>query len=185
MCIKVVDSSQEVGYLIHSADTSWSDLKPFLSTSQKHAHYLPLLVSPARTSRQRQSRRLRLFFSCSVNVCTRHWQWQQASSSRQAAASKQQASKQQQASSSRQAATKPSSKQAASNQQQARSSRQSSSRQAATTSVWVFERNVQLVPGALSQNNEITQSRKDAVMPKLAFFQAHGVPIRLLRADTT
>ena len=53
MCIKVVDSSQEVCPIL-PAITSWSP------TSQKHTHSLSLLVSPARTSRQRQTRRPRL-----------------------------------------------------------------------------------------------------------------------------
>ena len=53
MCIRVVDSSQEV-CPIQPAITSWSP------TSQKHTHSLSLLVSPARTSRQRQTRRPRL-----------------------------------------------------------------------------------------------------------------------------
>ena len=40
-------------------------------------------------------------------------------------------------------------------------------------------------PAARPQNNEIVQLLKVVVMPKLNFFQAHGLPIRLLQADTT
>ena len=44
---------------------------------------------------------------------------------------------------------------------------------------------IELFPGARPQNNEIVQLLKVVVMPNLNFFQAHGLPIRLLRADTT
>ena len=44
---------------------------------------------------------------------------------------------------------------------------------------------IELFPGARPQNEEIVQLLKVVVMPKLNFFQAHGLPIRLLRADTT
>ena len=39
--------------------------------------------------------------------------------------------------------------------------------------------------GARPQNNEIVQLLKVVVMPNLNFFQVHGLPIQLLRADTT
>ena len=131
---------------------------------------------------------------------------QQASSSRQAAAGKQQ-----QASSSRQEAGKKkarrqeaaasSSKQqqaaASSSQQQPAAGKQQASSKQATTSVCPLERmirisfqnkrntKIELFPGARPQNNEIVQLLKVVVMPNLNFFQAHGLPIRLLRADTT
>ena len=47
---------------------------------------------------------------------------------------------------------------------------------------------IELFPGARPQNNEIVQFLKVVVMPNLNFFQADGLPIRLLillRADTT
>ena len=44
---------------------------------------------------------------------------------------------------------------------------------------------IELFPGARPKNNEIVQLLKVVVMPNLNFFQAHGLPIRLLRADTT
>ena len=44
---------------------------------------------------------------------------------------------------------------------------------------------IELFPGARPQNNEIVQLLKVVVMPNLNFFQAHGLPIRLLQADTT
>ena len=44
---------------------------------------------------------------------------------------------------------------------------------------------IELFPGARPQNNEIVQLIKVVVMPNLNFFQAHGLPIRLLRADMT
>ena len=66
MCIKVVDSSQEV-CPIQPAITSWSP------TSHKHTHSLSLLVSPVRTSRQRQTRRPRLLFSFLVKCLHQIW----------------------------------------------------------------------------------------------------------------
>ena len=44
---------------------------------------------------------------------------------------------------------------------------------------------IELFLGARPQNNEIVQLLKVVVMPNLNFFQAHGLPIQLLRADTT
>ena len=44
---------------------------------------------------------------------------------------------------------------------------------------------IELFPGARPQNEEIVQLLKVVVMPNLNFFQAHGLPIRLLQADTT
>ena len=79
---------------------------------------------------------------------------------------------------------------------QAAGKQRASSRQAAT-SVCPVERmikyilknqrnkKIELFPGARPQNEEIVQLLKVVVMPKLNFFQAHGLPIRLLRADTT
>ena len=46
-------------------------------------------------------------------------------------------------------------------------------------------KNIELFPAARPQNNEIVQLLKVVVMPNLNFFQAHGLPIRLLQADTT
>ena len=40
-------------------------------------------------------------------------------------------------------------------------------------------------PAARAQTNEIAQLLKAVVMPNLNLFQAHGLPIRLLQADTT
>ena len=40
-------------------------------------------------------------------------------------------------------------------------------------------------PAAWPQFNEIVQLLKVVVMPNLNLFQAHGLPIRLLQADTT
>ena len=80
----------------------------------------------------------------------------------------------------------------------ARSSKQAASKQKAATSVCPVERimkynisfikqrntKIELFLGARPQNNEIVQLLKVVVMPNLNFFQAHGLPIQLLRADT-
>ena len=81
----------------------------------------------------------------------------------------------------------------------ASSSQQQASSKQAATSVCPIERmikyyisfknqrntKIELFPGARPQNNEIVQLLKVVVMPNLNFFQAHGLPIRLLQADTT
>ena len=93
------------------------------------------------------------------------------------AAGEQQAGKQQQAAAS------------SSKQQQVAGKQQASS---APLKEWsnIFFKNQrnkknELFPGARPQNNEIVQLLKVVVMPNLNFFQAHGLPIRLLQADTT
>ena len=110
-----------------------------------------------------------------------------AASSRQAAGEQQQvsSSKQQQVAGKQQGSSR-----------QAAGKQQASSRQAAT-SVCPLERmikyiffnqcnkKIELFPAARPQNNEIVQLLKVVVMPNLNFFQAHGLPIRLLQADTT
>ena len=65
----------------------------FIPTSQKHS--LSLLVSPARTSRQRQTRRPRLLFSFSAK-CLHQRQQQHEEAAAAAASSKQQAAGKQQ-----------------------------------------------------------------------------------------
>ena len=86
---------------------------------------------------------------------------------------------------------------AASKQQASR--KQAESKQKAATSVCPVERimkynisfinqrntKIELFLGTRPQNNEIVQLLKVVVMPNLNFFQAHGLPIQLLRADTT
>jgi 3-oxoacyl-ACP reductase-like protein len=86
-----------------------------------------------------------------------------------------------------------------SSKEQQASSKQSESKQKAATSVCPVERimkynisfinqrntKIELFLGARPQNNEIVQLLKVVVMPNLNFFQAHGLPIQLLRADTT
>ena len=42
-----------------------------------------------------------------------------------------------------------------------------------------LETKIRLFPGARPPNNEIIQLQKVVVMPKLNFFHAHGLPIRL------
>ena len=88
--------------------------------------------------------------------------------------------------------------QGAASKQQA-SSKQAASKQKAATSVCPVERimkynisfinqrntQIELFLGARPQNNEIVQLLKVVVMPNLNFFHAHGLPIQLLRADTT
>ena len=86
-----------------------------------------------------------------------------------------------------------------SSKEQQASSKQAESKQKAATSVCPVERimkynisfinqrntKIELFLGARPQNNEIVQLLKVVVMPNLNFFQAHGLPIQLLRADTT
>ena len=106
------------------------------------------------------------------------------------AASKQQASssKQQQAASSKQQQAASSSKQKqAAGKQQARSNQRLPPLKEWSTVSFKIQLNtkIELFPGARPQNNEIVQLLKVVVMPNLNFFQAHGLPIRLLQADTT
>ena len=86
-----------------------------------------------------------------------------------------------------------------SSKEQQASSKQAETKQKAATSVCPVERimkynisfinqrntKIELFLGARPQNNEIVQLLKVMVMPNLNFFQAHGLPIQLLRADMT
>ena len=112
-------------------------------------HSLSLLASPARISRQRQTRRPRLSFSFSAK-CLHQRQQQQQEEEEEAAAAGGGGS----SSNSRR-------QQQQQQQQGAASSKQAASKQKAATSVC------------------------PVVMPNVNFFQAHGLPIQLLRADTT
>ena len=165
-------------------------------------HSLSLLASPARISRQRQTRRPRLYFSFSAKCLHQRQQQQEeaaaagggGSSSKEeeeaaAAAGGSSSSRRQQQQQEAAAAAGGSSS----------SSKQAESKQKAATSVCPVERimkynisfinqrntKIELVLGAQPQNNEIVQLLKVVVMPNLNFFQAHGLPIQLLRADTT
>ena len=117
---------------------------------------------------------------------------QQAAGKLQASC-RQAAGEQQQVSSSKQQQAAASSRQAAGKQQA--SSRQAAGKQQpafAPLKEWsnIFflnqcNKKIELFPAARPQNNEIVQLLKVVVMPNLNFFQAHGLPIRLLQADTT
>ena len=133
----------------------------------------PLLVQPQ--------------ISCNASGLAAAWSRKQQASSRWAAAEQQV--------SSRWAATGKQ-QQAAASSRQVAGKQQGSSRQAAgkqrPLKEWsnIFFKNQrnkknELFPGARPQNNEIVQLLKVVVMPNLNFFQAHGLPIRLLQADTT
>ena len=143
-------------------------------------------MSPARTSRQRQTRRPRLLFSCGAKwlhqdsaVISSDQQWQQQQeaaagkpqASRRQAAGKQQASSRGQAAGKQQASSKPSSSNqaAATKQQQPSSSNQ----------CMALGTKTKLFPGARPQSNEIIQSLKVVLIPKSNFFHTHGLPIRL------
>ena len=149
-------------------------------------HSLSLLASPARITRQRQTRRPRLLFSFfrkmfAPAAAAAGGGGGSSSSSRR----RKQQQQQQEAAATAAAA--------------ARSSKEAASKQKAATSVCPVERimkynisfinqrntKIELFLGARPQNNEIVQLLKVVVMPNLNFFQAHGLPIQLLRADTT
>ena len=151
-------------------------------------HSLSLLASPARISRQRQTRRPRLLFSFSAKCLHQRQQQQEEEEEAAAAAgggSSSNSSRRQQQQQQQQGA--------------AARSKQAASKQKAATSVCPVERimkynisfinqrntKIELFLGARPQNNEIVQLLKVVVMPNLNFFQAHGLPIQLLRADTT
>ena len=128
MCIKVVDSSQEVCYPIHPAITSCSNLKPFFF-NQPETYTFPLsagvshpYLPPAPNKATETVVFLRGKMFAPGFSSDQQWQQQQ-----EAAAGKPQASR-------RQAAGKPqaSSRQAAGKQQAASSKQQASSRQAAS-----------------------------------------------------
>ena len=74
-----------------------------------------------------------------------------------------------------------------SSKEQQASSKQAESKQKAATSVCPVERIMKYNISFINQRNtsEIVQLLKVVVMPNLNFFQAHGLPIQLLRADTT
>ena len=134
-------------------------LKCFIS-SAFCKHSLSLLASPARISRQRQTRRPRLIFSFSAKCL--HQRQQQQQEEEEAAAT----------------AAGGSSNSSSSKEQQA-SSKQAASKQKAATSVCPVERimkynisfinqrntKIELFLGARAQNNEIVQLLKVVVMP--------------------
>ena len=142
-------------------------------------HSLSLLASPARISRQRQTRRPRLLFSFSAKCLHQRQQQQEEEAAAAGGGSSSNSSRRQ--------------------QQQQQQQQGAASKQKAATSVCPVERimkynisflnqrntKIELFLGARPQNNEIVQLLKVVVMPNLNFFQAHGLPIQLLRADTT
>ena len=142
-------------------------------------------MSPARISRQRQTRRPRLLFSFPAKCL--HQRQQQPEEEEEAAAAAAGGGGSSSNSSRRQ------------QQQQQQQQQGAASKQKAATSVCPVERimkynisfinqrntKIQLFLGARPQSNEIIQLLKVVVMPNLNFFQAHGLPIQLLRADTT
>ena len=165
------------------------------------SHSLSLLASPACISHQCQTRRPRLLFSFSAKCLHQRQQQQQEEEEEEAAAaaagrgsSSSNSSRRQQ----QQQQLQQQQQQGAARKQQA-SSKQAESKQKAATSVCPVERvmkynisfinqrntKIELFLGARPQNNEIVQLLKVVVMPNLNFFQAHGLPIQLLRADTT
>ena len=203
MCIRVVDSSQEVCYPIHPASTSWSNFKPFISTRQKHTHSHPLLVSPTRTSRQRQTRRPRLLFSCLVKCLhqasavaaaagssTRQAAGKLQASTRQATG-KQQASSsgpagKQKASSTRQAAASSSEQQAAASKQASRQAGKQASRQAGKQASRQAAATKQQQPSSSNQAAATKQQQPEAAtkqqqpvygpcIQKSNLFQAHDL----------
>ena len=146
------------------------------------------MVSPACTSRQSQTGRptetVIFFFGkmiapgSSSSIRKQHYrrqqqQQQQASSGRQAAAAAAAAAGKRQVSS----------KQAASNQ--CMPLEHMINCKYAKLTQCKNETKIDFFPSTRPQNNDIIQSLKLVVMPKLNFFHAHGLPIRLLRADTT
>ena len=116
---------------------------------------------------------------------------------KQAAGKKQARSRQEEGKKKARSSSKQQQAAASSSKQQPAAGKQQASSKQATTSVCPLERmirisfqnkrntKIELFPGARPQNNEIVQLLKVVVMPNLNFFQAHGLPIRLLRADTT
>ena len=131
MCIKVVDSSQEVCYPIHPAITSCSNLKPFFNQPETYTFPLSAGVSrpylpPAPNKATETVVFLRGKMFAPGFSSDQQWQQQQEAAAGKPQASRRQAAGKQQGASSRQAASKQqaSSRQAAGKQQQPSSSNQ-------------------------------------------------------------